>query len=160
VPCLCKVAPSSAYHLEDVHRAGGIPSILGELDRAGLLNREVRTVHSASLDEFLDRWIWAPRRSATKLSSSTTVRPAESAHPPVLAVGPLGHAGHRPGRRLHQGRRARLHRDGGLAVLYGNIAPDGAIVKTPGCRRTVAVLRPAWCSRARKTRWRGSSAAR
>jgi len=56
VPCLCKVAPSSAYHLEDVHRAGGIPSILGELDRAGLLNRGVRTVHSASLREFLDEW--------------------------------------------------------------------------------------------------------
>src|SRR5580704_12699653 len=54
VPCLCKVAPSSSYHLEDVHRAGGIPSILGELDRAGLLNRDVRTVHSASLREFLD----------------------------------------------------------------------------------------------------------
>src|ERR1700720_1382803 len=47
VPCLCKVAPSSAYHVEEGHRAGGIPTILGELDRAGLLNREVRTVHSA-----------------------------------------------------------------------------------------------------------------
>src|ERR1700730_6332766 len=56
VPCLCKVAPSSSYHVEDVHRAGGIPSILGELDRAGLLNRGVRTVHSASLREFLDAW--------------------------------------------------------------------------------------------------------
>ena len=56
VPCLCKVAPSSSYHLEDVHRAGGIPAILGELDRAGLLNRGVRTVHSASLREFLDEW--------------------------------------------------------------------------------------------------------
>jgi dihydroxy-acid dehydratase len=56
VPCLCKVAPSSSYHVEDVHRAGGIPTILGELDRAGLLNRDVRTVHSASLREFLDLW--------------------------------------------------------------------------------------------------------
>src|SRR6266852_9378261 len=56
VPCLCKVAPSSSYHLEDVHRAGGIPSILGDLDRAGLLNRGVRTVHSSSLREFLDAW--------------------------------------------------------------------------------------------------------
>src|SRR6202034_1864957 len=46
VPCLCRVAPSSSYHVEDVHRAGGIPTILGELDRAGLLNRGVRTVHS------------------------------------------------------------------------------------------------------------------
>src|SRR5690349_8369548 len=56
VPCLCKVAPSSSYHVEDVHRAGGIPAILGELDRAGLLNREVHTVHSSSLTEFLDTW--------------------------------------------------------------------------------------------------------
>ena len=56
VPCMCKVAPSSSYHMEDVHRAGGIPSILGELDRAGLLNRGVRTVHIRPLDEFLDAW--------------------------------------------------------------------------------------------------------
>src|SRR5215471_18189642 len=56
VPCLCKVAPSSSYHVEDVHRAGGIPAILGELDRAGLLNQGVHTVHSASLGAFLDRW--------------------------------------------------------------------------------------------------------
>src|SRR5271154_5944564 len=56
VPCLCKVAPSSSYHVEDVHRAGGIPTILGELDRAGLLNRDVRTVHSASLTDFLAAW--------------------------------------------------------------------------------------------------------
>ena len=57
VPCLCKVAPSSdRYHVEDVHRAGGIPAILGELDRAGLLNQQVHTVHSGSLREFLDNW--------------------------------------------------------------------------------------------------------
>src|SRR3984885_14105684 len=56
VPCLCKVAPSSSYHVEDVHRAGGIPAILGELDRAGLLNRGVHTVHSRSLEGFLDVW--------------------------------------------------------------------------------------------------------
>src|SRR6202011_2243349 len=56
VPCLCKVAPSSSYHVEDVHRAGGIPAILGELDRAGLLNQGVHTVHSSSLREFLDAW--------------------------------------------------------------------------------------------------------
>src|SRR5215469_4168551 len=56
VPCLCKVAPSSSYHVEDVHRAGGIPAILGELDRAGLLDRGVHTVHSRSLEDFLDQW--------------------------------------------------------------------------------------------------------
>ena len=57
VPCLCKVAPSSErYHVEDVHRAGGIPAILGELNRGGLLNPGVHTVHSSSLGEFLDAW--------------------------------------------------------------------------------------------------------
>src|SRR5881392_2915439 len=56
VPCLCKVAPSSSYHVEDVHRAGGIAAILGELDRAGLLNQGVHTVHSSSLRAFLDLW--------------------------------------------------------------------------------------------------------
>src|SRR6185312_10151485 len=56
VPCLAKVAPSSSYHMEDVHRAGGIPAILGELDRAGLLNRDVHTVHSSSLGAFLETW--------------------------------------------------------------------------------------------------------
>src|SRR5205814_2025769 len=56
VPCLSKVAPSSTYHMEDVHRAGGIPAILGELDRAGLLHRDVVTVHSAGIDDWLSTW--------------------------------------------------------------------------------------------------------
>src|SRR5437016_7926045 len=56
VPCLSKVAPSSTYHMEDVHRAGGIPAILGELDRAGLLNRDVVTVHAPDLDSWLGDW--------------------------------------------------------------------------------------------------------
>src|SRR6266571_100418 len=56
VPCLCKVAPSSDYHVEDVHRAGGVPAILCELDRGGLLNRATASVHSASLTDFLARW--------------------------------------------------------------------------------------------------------
>ncbi|MGH3156375.1 MAG: dihydroxy-acid dehydratase, partial [Streptosporangiaceae bacterium] len=65
VPCLCKVAPSSSYHVEDVHRAGGIPAILGELDRHGLLNRGVTTVHSRTLTDFLDAWdIRRPSTSA------------------------------------------------------------------------------------------------
>src|SRR6185369_11884559 len=56
VPCLSKVAPSSDYHMEDVHRAGGIPAILGELWRAGLLNEGVHTVHSPSLEAWLREW--------------------------------------------------------------------------------------------------------
>src|SRR5262249_40915856 len=56
VPCLAKVAPSSSFHMEDVHRAGGIPAILGELDRAGLLDRDVHAVHAPSLSSWLAEW--------------------------------------------------------------------------------------------------------
>jgi dihydroxy-acid dehydratase len=133
VPCLCKVAPSSSYHLEDVHRAGGIPSILGELDRAGLLNRGVRTVHSASLREFLDAWDLG---SASVLPEAVelyhgapggvrTIRPySQSARWESLDTD-----------RVSGCIRDAAHAytaDGGLAVLSGNLAPDGAIVKTAG----------------------------
>ena len=133
VPCLCKVAPSSAYHLEDVHRAGGIPSILGELDRAGLLNRGVRTVHSSSLAGFLDEWdLGSPSVSdeAVELYHGApggvrTTRPySQSARWDTLDRD-----------RVNGCIRDAAHAytaDGGLAVLYGNLAPDGAIVKTAG----------------------------
>ena len=133
VPCLCKVAPSSSYHLEDVHRAGGVPAILGELDRAGLLNRGVRTVHSASLREFLDAWdlesdsvtdaaveLWHAAPGGVR-----TIRPYSqssrwSSVDRDRADGCIRDAAH------------AYTADGGLAVLYGNLAPDGAIVKTAG----------------------------
>jgi len=133
VPCLCKVAPSSSYHLEDVHRAGGIPSILGELDRAGLLNRGVRTVHSSSLREFLDGWDLGSASvsdEAVELYHGApggvrTTRPySQSARWDTLdrdrASGCIRDAAH------------AYTADGGLAVLYGNLAPDGAIIKTAG----------------------------
>jgi dihydroxy-acid dehydratase len=133
VPCLCKVAPSSNYHVEDVHRAGGIPSILGELDRAGLLNRGVRTVHSASLREFLDQWdLGSPSVSdaAVELWHAApggvrTIRPySQSSRWDALDLD-----------RVSGCIRDAAHAytaDGGLAVLHGNLAPDGAIVKTAG----------------------------
>ncbi|HEV2258408.1 MAG TPA: dihydroxy-acid dehydratase [Streptosporangiaceae bacterium] len=133
VPCLCKVAPSSSYHLEDVHRAGGIPSILGELDRAGLLNRGVRTVHNASLREFLDQWdLGSPSVSdqAVELWHAApggvrTIRPySQSSRWDALDTD-----------RVSGCIRDAAHAytaDGGLAVLHGNLAPDGAIVKTAG----------------------------
>jgi dihydroxy-acid dehydratase len=133
VPCLCKVAPSSQYHVEDVHRAGGIPAILGELDRAGLLNTSVRTVHSATLAEFLARW--------DVRSSSAGEEAAELYH-----AAPGGVRTTRPYSQsarwdsLDNDTEAGCVRDvphayspdGGLAVLHGNLAPDGAIVKTAG----------------------------
>jgi len=133
VPCLCKVAPSSSYHVEDVHRAGGIPTILGELDRAGLLNRDVRTVHSASLTGFLAAWdLDSPSVSAQAVELyhaapggvRTTKAFSQSARWDSLdtdreagCIRDVAHA---------------YSADGGLAVLYGNLAPDGAIVKTAG----------------------------
>jgi dihydroxy-acid dehydratase len=133
VPCLCKVAPSSSYHVEDVHRAGGIPTILGELDRAGLLNRGVRTVHSPSLASFLSAWdLSSPSVSAEAVElyhaapgGVRTTRPySQSASWTTLdtdrtagCIRDVAHA---------------YSADGGLAVLYGNLAPDGAIVKTAG----------------------------
>ena len=133
VPCLCKVAPSSSYHVEDVHRAGGIPAILGELDRAGLLNSAVRTVHSDSLREFLDAWDLrsdSVRDEAVELYHAapggvrTTQPYSQSARWETLDLdrsdGCIRDAAH------------AYTADGGLAVLYGNLAPEGAIVKTAG----------------------------
>jgi len=133
VPCLCKVAPSSSYHVEDVHRAGGIPTILGELDRAGLLNRDVRTVYSASLGEFLAAW---------DLDSPTVLPEAVELYHAAPGGVRTTKAFSQSARwqTLDRDREAGCIRDvahaysadGGLAVLYGNLAPDGAIVKTAG----------------------------
>jgi len=129
VPCLCKVAPSSSYHVEDVHRAGGIHTILGELDRAGLLIRTVHTVHGqpiASWDlrsgsvssEAVELYHAAPGGVRTTKGYSQSAR-WESLDLDASA-GCIRDAAH------------AYTKDGGLAVLYGNLAPDGAIVKTAG----------------------------
>src|SRR6516225_3730855 len=133
VPCLCKVAPSSSYHVEDVHRAGGIPAILGELDRAGLLNTGTHTVHSSSLREFLGAWdLRSPKvtAEATELFHAApggvrTTRPySQSARWAALDTD-------RASGCIRDAKHAYTP-DGGLAVLYGNLAPEGAIVKTAG----------------------------
>jgi dihydroxy-acid dehydratase len=134
VPCLCKVAPSTAkYHVEDVHRAGGIPAILGELDRAGLLHHSVRTVHGESLGEFLAAY--------DIRSGGATPEAVELFHAGpggVRTTEPYSQQARWDSLDLDREQgciRAAEHaytRDGGLAVLYGNIAPDGAIVKTAG----------------------------
>jgi dihydroxy-acid dehydratase len=133
VPNLCKVAPSIAdVHLEDVHRAGGIMGILGELDRARLLNRDVKMVHAESLDQALARWDL--KRGASKATREffaaapggvpTQVAFSQSARWDSLdedrekgVIRDLAHA---------------YSKDGGLAVLKGNLAIDGCIVKTAG----------------------------
>ncbi len=134
VPCLCKVAPSSdRYHVEDVHRAGGIPAILAELDRGGLLNTQVHTVHSGSLREFLDTW--ELRSPAASAEAAELFRAAPGG---VRTTRPFSQSSRWTSLDLDRAAgciRDLPHaytQDGGLAVLYGNLAPEGAIVKTAG----------------------------
>ncbi len=134
VPCLAKVAPNSTkYHIEHVHRAGGIPAILGELNRADLLNTDVHSVHADSLDQWLSDWdirsgaatetakelfLAAPGGVRTTQAFSTANK--YESHETDAENGCI---------------RAVKHaytKDGGLAVLYGNIAEDGAVIKSAG----------------------------
>ncbi len=133
VPHLCKVAPSSPYvHIEDVHRAGGIMGILGELDRGGLIHRDVYTVHSPTLGAAID--VWDVKRSAAPEVKEfyraapggirTTVPFSQSSRYPDLDL-------NRESGVIRDVAHA-FSADGGLAVLYGNIAEEGCIVKTAG----------------------------
>jgi dihydroxy-acid dehydratase len=133
VPNLCKVAPATQqYHMEDVHRAGGVIAILGELDRAGLIHRDVPTVHTASMGEALERWDIV--RSEEEAARSrylagpggipTQVAFSQDAHWPDLDLD-------RAGGCIRNVEHA-YSKDGGLAVLYGNLAQQGCIVKTAG----------------------------
>ncbi|WP_377811719.1 dihydroxy-acid dehydratase (plasmid) [Azospirillum sp. A29] len=133
VPNVCKVAPAVAdVHIEDVHRAGGIFGILGELDRAGLLNREAPTVHAPTLGEALDRWDVMRTQDQ---SVHTLYRAAPGGIPTVV---PFSQERRWPELDLDREkgviRKAEnaFSQDGGLAVLYGNIAENGCIVKTAG----------------------------
>ncbi|MCS3428377.1 dihydroxy-acid dehydratase [Leucobacter aridicollis] len=142
VPCLAKVAPNVAngktYYMEDVHRAGGIPALLGELRRGGLLDETVHTVHSQTLGEWLDEWdvrggkasdeafeLWhaAPGgvRSSTAFSQSERWRDLDLDQENGC---------------IHSVEHA-YSKDGGLAVLRGNIAVDGAVVKTAGVDESI-----------------------
>ena len=132
-PCLCKVAPAKAdVHLEDVHRAGGVPAILGQLQRAGRLHADVPTVHSRTMGEGLDRWDVSRTQDA---AVHEFFRAAPGGVPTQVAF-----SQNRRWQALDLDREAGAIRsaehafsqDGGLAVLYGNLAPDGCIVKTAG----------------------------
>lgn len=133
VPHLCKVAPSTQqYHLEDVHRAGGVFGILAELDRAGLLHREVSTVHSDTLSEALARW-------DIRNSDDSQVQQFYAAAPGgVITTQPFSQQKRYATLDLDREKgciREKQHaysQDGGLAVLFGNLAKEGCIVKTAG----------------------------
>ncbi|AJY47389.1 dihydroxy-acid dehydratase [Martelella endophytica] len=138
VPCLCKVAPAkNDVHMEDVHRAGGIMAILGELDRAGLIKRESPTVHSSTLGDAIDQWdivrtnsesvrnfyMAAPGGVPSQEAFSQNRRWAELDLDRVK--GAIRNAEH------------PFSKDGGLAVLKGNVALNGCIVKTAGVDESI-----------------------
>jgi len=133
VPVLCKVAPSVPdVHLEDVHRAGGVMAILGELDRARLINRELPTVHSKSLEDALNRW--DIRRTKSE-NVRTFYRAAPGGVPTQVAFSQERRFDEIDTDRAAGCIRDAEHafsKDGGLAVLSGNLAVDGCIVKTAG----------------------------
>ncbi|MBD3610780.1 MAG: dihydroxy-acid dehydratase [Gammaproteobacteria bacterium] len=138
VPHLSKVAPSTQqYHMEDVHRAGGVMGILGELDRAGLLHTDVSTVHSATMGDALEQW-------DIMRTSDESVKKFFMAGPGNV---PTQEAFSQDKRwpsldddRANGCIRNKEHaysQDGGLAVLYGNIALDGCVVKTAGVDESI-----------------------
>ncbi len=141
VPVLCKVAPSKAdVHMEDVHRAGGIMAILGELDRAGLLHRDTPSVHAPSLTDALAQW-------DVKRTHDENVRYFYRAAPGGIPT-QTAFSQDRRFEDLDLDRKSGVIRssehafsqDGGLAVLSGNLAPDGCIVKTAGVDASVLVF--------------------
>ncbi len=133
VPCLCKVAPSVPdVHVEDVHRAGGIMAILGELDRAGLINRDQPTVHTETIGKALAHWDVAQSNSETVRQF---YRAAPGGIPTQVAFSQEARWDDldidRAGGVIRDLEHA-FSKDGGLAVLKGNLAPDGCVVKTAG----------------------------
>jgi len=138
VPCLCKVAPmTNKYHIEDVHRAGGIIAILGELARAGLLDTSLPTVHSPSLGAAIERYDIA--RSDDQ-AVHTLFRAAPGGVPTQTAFSQAERFATADLDRAQGCIRDRAHaysQDGGLAVLYGNIADKGCIVKTAGVDESI-----------------------
>ncbi|RRJ82377.1 dihydroxy-acid dehydratase [Aestuariirhabdus litorea] len=141
VPQLCKVAPNTPlYHMEDVHRAGGIMAILGELDRAGLLNADIPTVHSATLREALEQWdIMRSQDPATHkwyLAGPAGI-PTQQAFSQDCRWDSLDTD--RAGGCIRDLEHA-YSQEGGLAVLHGNIAENGCVVKTAGVDESILVF--------------------
>jgi dihydroxy-acid dehydratase len=138
VPQLCKVAPSTPkYHMEDVHRAGGVMAILGELDRAGLLNNELPMIHAESVKKALEQWDvmqTSDEKVKTFFRAGPGNVPTQTAFSqdkrwPSLDVD-------RANGCIHNIENA-FSTEGGLAVLYGNIAEDGCVVKTAGVDESI-----------------------
>jgi dihydroxy-acid dehydratase len=138
VPCLCKVAPATAkYHVEDVHRAGGVFGILAELNRAGLIHGQVPTVHTKTLGEAITEWDAATSKD---LSVSTFYSASPGGVPTQEAFSQDRRFDTLDLDRKDGCIRDKAHaysQDGGLAVLYGNLAEKGCIVKTAGVDESI-----------------------
>ncbi|MDN5757867.1 MAG: dihydroxy-acid dehydratase, partial [Tomitella sp.] len=133
VPCLSKVAPNSDFHMEDVHRAGGIPALLGELYRAELLNTDVRTVHSPSIDEWLGTWdIRSGRTSARALELFHAAPGGVRTTEPFSTENRWSSLDTDAANGCIRDLAHAYTVEGGLCVLRGNIAADGAVLKTAG----------------------------
>ncbi|MEH0075002.1 dihydroxy-acid dehydratase [Pannonibacter sp. Pt2] len=139
VPVLCKVAPSVPdVHMEDVHRAGGIMGILGELDRAGLIDTSLPVVHAASMKDALDRWD-VVRTTSEAVHTFYSAAPGGVPTQEAFSQSRRYEQGVDTDRKTGVIRSAEhaFSKDGGLAVLFGNIALDGCIVKTAGVDESI-----------------------
>lgn len=138
VPNLCKVAPATAkYHIQDVHRAGGVYGILGELKRAGLLNTECSTVHTSTMGEAIDRF---DVRVSNDPELSTFFRAAPGGVPTQVAFSQSRRYAELDLDRESgciRSKESAYSQEGGLAVLFGNIAEEGCIVKTAGVDESI-----------------------
>ncbi|QOY93950.1 dihydroxy-acid dehydratase [Massilia sp. UMI-21] len=141
VPCLCKVAPmTDKYHIEDVHRAGGIFAILGELARAGLLDTSLPTVHSATMGDAIEKY---DIKRSDDPGVHQLYRAAPGGVPTQVAFSQAERFEANDLDRSGGCIRDREHaysQDGGLAVLYGNIAEKGCIVKTAGVDESILIF--------------------
>jgi dihydroxy-acid dehydratase len=139
VPVLCKVSPSSSYHIEDVHRAGGIMAILGELERAGLIDAGVSRVDSPTLTAILDSHDLMRPTCTDEAKSLYLAAPASAGLNLVLGSQNTNYAEADLDRQKGCIRDLDhcYSRDGGLAVLFGNIAEKGCIVKTAGVDESI-----------------------
>ena len=143
VPNLCKVSPSSHYHIEDVNRAGGIMGILGELERGGLIETGVSRVDSPSLKATLDEW--DIRRSSHTKAAKTLYLSGPASSGPNLVMGSQNTMYEEADLDRNKGCIRDLDhcysKEGGLAVLFGNIAEDGCVVKTAGVDPSIFIFK-------------------
>ncbi|MDO9407531.1 dihydroxy-acid dehydratase [Patulibacter sp.] len=138
VPCLCKVAPNGDYLMEDIHRAGGIPAILGELRRAGLFHEDVRTVHAGSVDDWLLTWDIRSGQASAEAIEMFHAAPGCKRSAKAFSQSERWESLDTDAADgcIHSVEHA-YSADGGLAILYGNLAVRGCVVKTAGVDESI-----------------------